>query len=95
MKLILIICDEVDVSMVTRALEGAGAKTYTLIPKVLGRGESRSHANTSAFPGLNCALLVGVDELKAEQVHAALDEIQGTSPHQVLRAFAWSTEQWI
>ena len=89
MKLLVVVLDRDRVGDVTALLDGAGVAGYSLLPTVLGRGDTGAHLGTRAFPGENAMVLALVDPAQAGSVTAALLEMKhGFLSGQGLMAFA-------
>ena len=89
MKLLVVVLDRDRVGDVTALLDGAGVTGYSLLPTVLGRGETGAHLGTRAFPGENAMVLALVDPAQAGSVTGALREMRhGFLSGQGLMAFA-------
>ena len=99
MKFLMIICYETDVPKAVAEIEAAGAKSYTFMSRLSGRGAGGRHLNTEAAPGFNTAILVGCDELVASQIQGRLRTLRtALEKHRRepgLHAFCWEAEQWL
>jgi hypothetical protein len=76
MKLLVVVLDRDRVGDVTALLDGAGVTGDSLVPSVLGRGDTGAHLGTRAFPGENAMVLALVGPAQAGSVSEALREMK-------------------
>ncbi len=89
MKLLVVVVDRDRVGEVTSLLDGAGVTGYSLLPDVLGKGETGAHLGTRAFPGENAMVLALVPPAGAAGLTEGLRDIKhGFLPGQGLMAFS-------
>ena len=89
MRLLVVVADQDRVGEVTALLDGAGVTGYSLLPTVLGRGETGAHLGSRAFPGENAMVLALVGPVEAAGLTEGLREIKRRFlPGQGLMAFA-------
>ena len=96
MKLAVIAVDKARQNDVVAVLDAHGVPGYSLIPSVLGRGDTGAHFGTRAFPGDNAMIvaLVTADQLTA--VRAGLRTLSGTlRAGQGLMAIGLDAEQLV
>ena len=75
-------------------LESIGITGYTCFANVTGKGKSSGyHLNNTIWPGVNSALLVAVEEEKAEEILQAIRDFRKTSSLQGIKAFLWNLEE--
>jgi hypothetical protein len=89
MKLLVVVADQDRVGEITALLDGAGVTGYSLLPTVLGRGETGAHLGNRAFPGENAMVLALVGPVEAASLTEGLREVKRRFlPGQGLMAFA-------
>jgi hypothetical protein len=88
MKLVVIAVDQERQGDVIAVLEQAGVRGYSIIPSVLGRGETGAHFGTRAFPGANAMVIALVSPAELERARAGLQAVEASlRPGQGLMAF--------
>jgi len=89
MRLLVVVVDRERVGDVTALLDGVGVTGYSLLPTVLGRGETGAHLGSRAFPGENAMVLALVALAEAAGLTEGLRELKtGFLSGQGLMAFA-------
>jgi Nitrogen regulatory protein P-II len=73
MKLVVVVVDRERTGEITALFDGGGVTGYSLLPDVLGRGETGAHLGTRAFPGENAMVLALVP---AEQAAGLTEQIR-------------------
>ena len=76
MRLLVVVVDRDRVGEVTALLDGAGVTGYSLLPTVLGRGETGVHLGSRAFPGENTMVLALVGPAEAAGLTDGLLELK-------------------
>jgi hypothetical protein len=76
MKLLVVVVDRERVGDVTTLLDGMGVTGYSLLPTVLGRGETGAHLGSRAFPGENAMVLALVLPSQAAGLTEGLRELK-------------------
>jgi hypothetical protein len=76
MKLLVVVVDRERVGDVTTLLDGMGVTGYSLLPTVLGRGETGAHLGSRAFPGENAMVLALVVPSQAAGLTEGLRELK-------------------
>ena len=76
MRLLVVVVDRDRVGEVTALLDGVGVTGYSLLPTVLGRGETGAHLGSRAFPGENAMVLALVPPAQATSLTGGLREIK-------------------
>lgn len=96
MKLAVIAVDKGRQNEVIAALDLAGVAGFSLVPSVLGRGETGAHFGTRAFPGDNAMIVALVSPPQLEQLRANLADLAGRLlPGQGLMALALDAERLV
>ena len=89
MRLLVVVVDRDRAGDVTALLDRVGVTGYSLLPTVLGRGETGAHLGSRAFPGENAMVLALVPAAQATSLSEGLREIKHTFlSGQGLMAFA-------
>ena len=78
MRLLVVVVDRERVGDITSLLDGEGVTGYSLLPIVLGHGETGAHLGTRAFPGENAMVLAMVGAEQAISLTAGLREVKRT-----------------
>ncbi|NUM37124.1 MAG: hypothetical protein HUU50_21485 [Candidatus Brocadiae bacterium] len=79
---------------VLEKLNQIGVDGYTCFAKVLGKGKSSGyHLDNTIWPGVNSALLIAVEEEKAQKVFQIVQDFRKSSSLQGIKAFMWSLEE--
>ena len=76
MKLLVVVVDRERVGDITALLDGRGVTGYSLLPTVLGRGETGAHLGSRAFPGENAMVLALVVPSEAAGLTEGLRELK-------------------
>jgi hypothetical protein len=76
MRLLVVVVDRERVGEVTALLDGLGVTGYSLLPTVLGRGETGAHLGSRAFPGENAMVLALVASAEAAGLTEGLRELK-------------------
>lgn len=76
MKLLVVVVDRERVGDITALLDGMGVTGYSLLPTVLGRGETGAHLGSRAFPGENAMVLALVVPSEAAGLTEGLRELK-------------------
>lgn len=74
MRLIVAVVDRDRVEEITALFDVAGVTGYSLLPAVLGRGDTGAHLGTRAFPGENAMVLALVSPEQAHRLTVGLRE---------------------
>ncbi|MGE0556104.1 MAG: PG0541 family transporter-associated protein [Gemmatimonadales bacterium] len=94
MKLTVVTVDKERKGDVVELFERAGVTGYSLIPSVLGSGQTGKHLGSRAFPGDNAMLLALVPAAQLETLQRGLRALeQELRPGQGLMAFKMDAEQ--
>jgi len=93
MKLAVVTVDKDRKGDVVDVFERAGVTGYSLIPSVLGSGQTGKHLGTRAFPGDNAMVLALVPVAQLEAVQNGLRALHAElRPGQGLMAFRMEAE---
>jgi len=93
MKLAVVTVDKERKGDVVEVFERAGVTGYSLIPSVLGSGQTGKHLGTRAFPGDNAMVLALVPAAQLEAVQDGLRALhEELRPGQGLMAFRMEAE---
>jgi len=93
MKLAVVTVDKERKGDVVEVFERAAVTGYSLIPSVLGSGQTGKHLGTRAFPGDNAMVLALVPAAQLEAVQDGLRALQAElRPGQGLMAFRMEAE---
>lgn len=76
MRLVVVVVDRERAGEVTSLFDAGGVTGYSLLPDVLGRGESGGHFGTRAFPGENAMVLALVPHAQATGLTDALRDLK-------------------
>lgn len=76
MRLLVVVVDRERAGDVTALLDGVGVTGYSLLPTVLGRGETGAHLGSRAFPGENAMVLALVAPAEAAGLTEGLRELK-------------------
>ncbi len=96
MKLLLLIYDAVFEEDVMETLENGQRLGYTQWRRVLGRGErAEPRLDDGVWPGFNNALMITVDEDKAEELATRLRNLRASGNVAGLSLYALPVEQLI
>lgn len=97
MKAVFISFNQAYFEFITDILERLNLKGFTYWDEVRGAGSrtGEPHMGTHAWPTLNGALLVMVEEIKVSPLLDALHALDKRAEQQGLRAFVWNIEQTI
>ena len=76
MRLLVVVVDRERVGDVTALLDGVGVTGYSLLPTVLGRGETGAHLGSRAFPGESAMVLALVAPAEAAGLTEGLRELK-------------------
>ena len=76
MRLLVVVVDRERVGDITALLDGMGVTGYSLLPTVLGRGETGAHLGSRAFPGENAMVLALVVPSEAAGLTEGLRELK-------------------
>ena len=94
MKLVVVTVDKEVQPEVLDLLERHGVSGYSIIPSVLGRGETGTHLGTRAFPGENVMVLALVPGARLPALQAGLAELEaGLRPGQGLMAIGLDADR--
>ena len=95
MKAIFIPCDQAFNEDVLNILKTYNVRGYTGWDEVQGKGSKTGepHLGSHAWPSLNYAVLVAVEDDKVKPILTALKELDSTSNVLGLRAFVWNIEE--
>jgi len=90
MKMVFIsYSDPVDEEMM-QLLEKCGIRSFTKCKDVLDQGESGDpRFGTHVWPGLNAALMMGVEDDQAEALLEEIRRFNAGLKHEKAKAFAW------
>ena len=78
MRLLVVVVDRERVGDITSLLDAERVTGYSLLPTVLGHGETGTHLGTRAFPGENAMVLAMVEGEQAISLTAGLREVKRT-----------------
>jgi len=93
-KMAMIVYNEAIDSEVMSALEGCGAKSYTKVMGVFGRGESSGvHLGNDIWPGRNNILYVACAEAEAKKILVCVRELRKRFPQEGVKAFILPLEE--
>lgn len=95
MKCIFIAYDQAYYMEIVETLEEMGCRGFTLWTSVAGRGSETGepHMGSHAWPVMNHALLVMVEDGKVDEILDMLKEKDELTPELGIRAFVWNIEK--
>jgi nitrogen regulatory protein PII len=90
MKMVMISYNEAMDSEVMEALANCGAKNYTKIAGVFGKGEaSGTHLGDDIWPGRNNVLYVACGITEADKLLNCIKELRKRLGSEGIKAFTW------
>ena len=97
MKALFISYNQAYSEEVLEVLDANGQRGFTLWDNIQGRGsvDGEPHYGNHAWPTLNSAMLVMVDDEKVDHFLSLLHQLDQATEAQGLRAFVWNIEQTI
>ncbi len=95
MKSVFIVYDQAYYMELVEALEHLGCRGFTLWGSVAGRGTETGdpHMGSHAWPAMNNALMLVVEEEKVDEILKMLKEKDELTPELGIRAFVWNIEK--
>ena len=96
MKGIFIAYDQAYNMDIADALEQLGCRGFTMWQDIAGRGgyAGEPHLGNHAWPTMNNAMLVFVENQKVEEILSILRAMDEETPDLGLRAFVWNVENY-
>ena len=96
MKGIFIAYDQAYNMEIADALEQLGCRGFTMWQDIAGRGgyAGEPHLGNHAWPTMNNAMLVFVENQKVEEILSILRAMDEETPDLGLRAFVWNVENY-
>jgi len=97
MKSILITFDQAFYERIISLIDHMNCRGYTYIERVQGRGTKTGepHYGSHAWPSLNSAIIMVVEDKKVDPLLEALHDLDKQTEQLGLRAFVWSIEKTI
>lgn len=97
MKSILITFDQSYYDRIVSMLEHLNCRGFTFLDRVQGRGSKTGdpHYGSHAWPSLNSAIIVVVDDSKVDTILEELHSMDIKTEQLGLRAFVWNIEKTI
>lgn len=95
MKLVLLVFNAAIEDQILARLEEVGVQSYTLVPKVLGKGSrSEPRMDTHIWPGYHRLCLIALSEDEWTQTRPVLESLSRDQADEGFRAFVLPLEEF-
>lgn len=94
MKAVFVAYNQVHTTQIQILLDRFNVRGFTRWESVQGRGsnDGEPHLGSHAWPGMNSAMIIFVEDEKVQTILEALRKMDNAAPQQGLHAFTWTVD---